>query len=188
MTRRRDLKRRVRDRQAQTGESYMTALRHVQAQVHDLDAEPRPPDLPGLPISVVELVELSELAEAIGLRARVTMAPDLADQLHVSDALLQIRRALHRPELALMREVLIDGAARYHALEIEDVLRFNRRVEQLRPGVSDSGKMAALYLEGSRGRVLVVLWLSLPPPFALGSRPARLLITSHTGWRLPWAR
>ena len=45
MTPRRDLKRRLRDRQAQTGESYTTALRHVQAQVHDLDAEPRPPDL-----------------------------------------------------------------------------------------------------------------------------------------------
>src|SRR5215813_7004008 len=120
MTRRRDLKRRVRNRQVQTGESYMTAL-------------------------------------------------------------LQIRRALHRPELALMREVLIDGAARHHTLDIEDVLRFNRRLEQLRPGVSDSGKMAALYLEGSRDRVLVVLWLSLLPPFALGSRPARLLITSHTG-------
>jgi len=168
MTRRRDLKRRVRDRQSHTGESYTTALRHVQAQAHDPAAEARPPDLPGVPISVVELVELSELAEVIGLRARVTMAPDLVDQLHVSDALLQIRRALHRPELAVMREVLIEGAARYHTLEIEDVLRFNRRVERLRPGVSDSGKMAALYLEGVRGRVLVVLWLSLPPRFALG--------------------
>ena len=32
MTANRDLKRRVRDRQAQTGESYMTALHHVLAQ------------------------------------------------------------------------------------------------------------------------------------------------------------
>jgi len=33
-----------------------------------------------------------------------------------------------------------------------------------------------------------VLSLSLPPTFVLGSLPARLLITSHAGWRLPWAR
>jgi len=31
MTRKRDLKQRVRERQAETGESYVTALRHVQA-------------------------------------------------------------------------------------------------------------------------------------------------------------
>jgi hypothetical protein len=54
MTVKRGLERRVRERQARTGESYMTALRHVQGQVHELVEERRA-------ITVVELVDVSEI-------------------------------------------------------------------------------------------------------------------------------
>ena len=55
MTDRRDFKRRVRARQAHTGESYMVALQHVRAQ--------RPPRVP-----MIELVDLTPVGKALGLR------------------------------------------------------------------------------------------------------------------------
>lgn len=66
MTKRRDLKRRVRERSARTGETYTTARRHV------LAARPAT-DNP----SVTEMTELTELAARRGFRCRIAVHPDL---------------------------------------------------------------------------------------------------------------
>src|SRR5512142_1555815 len=100
MTEKRDLKRRVRERQAQTGESYMTALRHVQAQ--------RPPAFP-----VVELVDLTEIGAPLGFKCRIVMSPVLADQIDAAGALARLRDALLAPDregsLELFRAVTLRG-------------------------------------------------------------------------------
>ncbi|MEO7734571.1 MAG: hypothetical protein ABIY55_26685 [Kofleriaceae bacterium] len=46
MTQKRDLKRRVRERQTRTGESYMTALRHVRGEQRDAGEQPEPDEQP----------------------------------------------------------------------------------------------------------------------------------------------
>ncbi|HWO26708.1 MAG TPA: hypothetical protein VNO30_48595 [Kofleriaceae bacterium] len=83
MTDRRDLKRRVRARQERTGESYMTALRHVQAQ--------RPSAIP-----TIERVDLTELGAPLGMKCRIAMFPELADRVDAATMLAQLRDAPRR--------------------------------------------------------------------------------------------
>jgi len=97
MTAKRDLKRRVRERQGRTGESYMTAMRQVLDQ--------RPSVVP-----VVEMIELSEVGAAMGIQCRVRMAPVLADRIDAVGALRRLRDALitteRDPAFDLMRRVV----------------------------------------------------------------------------------
>jgi hypothetical protein len=100
MTSRRDLKRRIRQRQEQTGERYTTARAHV------LDAPPPA-------ISVVELVDVDDRARAAGVAAPTRVTPGVArfadevPRLHE-----QLRRILIGPTagLAPMRRVVVDGS------------------------------------------------------------------------------
>jgi hypothetical protein len=68
MTANRDLKRRVRDRQSSTAESYLTALRPVLAR--------RPGGIPSV-IPTVEFIEVSGVATRLGLKCRLTVSPGL---------------------------------------------------------------------------------------------------------------
>jgi hypothetical protein len=68
MTKRRDLKRRVRERQEKTGESYVTARRHV--LVDPAENGPAPAS-PGTAIPVVEMITLTEHATRLGMKCRV---------------------------------------------------------------------------------------------------------------------
>ena len=59
MTAKRDLKRRVRERQAHTGESYMTALRHVRnRRTGERESEREGEGA----VPVVEMIDVSEIA------------------------------------------------------------------------------------------------------------------------------
>jgi hypothetical protein len=87
MTRQRDLKRRIRERQARTGESYVTARRHVVAG--------REASVPG-DVRVVDLLDVSSLAASLGFRCRVAMFPELADRVEPAIALAALRDALVR--------------------------------------------------------------------------------------------
>src|SRR4051794_41843740 len=96
MTTKKDLKKRVRDRQAHTGESYTAALAQVLAQ-----APARSDDL------VVELIDLSAEAARLGFKCHVAAWPDLAAQADLTVVLEQLRGALRAiaddPAIALMR-------------------------------------------------------------------------------------
>ena len=85
MTANRDFKRKVRDRQARTGESYMTALRHVLAQ--------RTGGLPSA-IPTVEFVEVSAAAATAGLKCRLTMSPALVHEIDVAATVRRFRDLL----------------------------------------------------------------------------------------------
>ena len=103
MTQQKDLKRLVRDRQRRTGESYMTALRHVRGE-----AAPA-----GEPILVEELVDLSEAAALIGLTCGVLIQSALAARIDTGAALLQLRGVLRAtrndPAFTAMRLSVLDG-------------------------------------------------------------------------------
>src|SRR5215468_10944795 len=100
MTKQRDLKRIVRERQSRTGESYVTALRHVRG-------------VQGECVPVVELVDVSEVGAALGIKIRVLVLPALAESIDVTATLQQLRTVLlsttRDPALDLMRAVVLCG-------------------------------------------------------------------------------
>jgi hypothetical protein len=172
MTARRDLKRRVRDRQGQTGESYMTALRHV------LDQRPNA-------VPVVELIELTEVAAAMGIRCQVRMAPDLADRIDAVAALRRLRDALlateRDPAFHLMRRVVLLGESPVMRAIASDVgRRFMARVRAGIGGISEHGRLLALMVDGRRGPEMVVFMLWLSPVHYVPYRPS-LVIGSGQG-------
>jgi hypothetical protein len=185
MTQRRDLKRRVRERQALTGEAYVTALRHIR------DAAPPSPAVPAVP--VVELIDLTELGAALGLHCQVSMYPDLLGRIDVGAALLRFRHALHQPSLALMRAIVLDGEPLYAPIDVSDTHEFYHRVQRGLSGVSASGQLLALTVDGALGPVLAVfiLWMvpiipQLGPSIPQPVRPPRLLLALGETWRQPW--
>ena len=82
MTDRRDFKKRVRDRQAATGENYTTAREHVLAQ-RSHGAVP-----------VVEMIDASEQAHLLGLRCPVLIARAVIEQLELVHVIICVRDAL----------------------------------------------------------------------------------------------
>lgn len=170
MTAKRDLKRRVRDRQGQTGESYMTALRHVLDQ--------RPSVVP-----VVEMIELSEVGAAMGFQCRVRMAPELADRIDVVGALRRLRDALvateRDPAFDLMRRVVMYGECpALKAIDIGSSRRFVARVRAGIGGISDHGRLLGLVVDGRRGPEMIVFWLWLAPANYTHYRPSLVLATA----------
>lgn len=152
MTEKRDLKRRVRERQARTGESYVTALRHVLGQREG-----------GVP--VVELIDLTDIAAALGIKCRTVMAPSLVARVDPTAMLTQLRDALlttlRDPDLALMRAVVIAGEQLKPELEPVIDRQFLARLRAGIGGVSASGRVLALSTAG-RGApemVVFVLWM-----------------------------
>jgi len=180
MTRQRDLKRRVRDRQARTGESYTAALLHVRAQ-RPLAAEQAMP--PSEPIHVVELIDVTELGAALGIKCRIRIAPDLAERVDTAGVLRQLCSTLaataRDPQLAPMRDVVLHGeppvGGQVHA--IQDGIRFVQRVRAGIGGVSNSGHMLAFAVTGRSGAELVVfgLWVSMAPYHVV---PPTLIVSS----------
>lgn len=167
MTAKRDLKRRVRERQGRTGESYMTALRHVLDQ--------RPSVVP-----VVELIELSEVGAAMGIQCRVRMAPVLADRIDAVGALRRLREALiateRDPAFDLMRRVVMHGESPVlRPAGIDAGLRFLARVHAGIGGISEHGRMLALMVDGRRGPEMIVFMLWLSPIFYVPYRPSLVL-------------
>lgn len=174
MTAKRDLKRRVRDRAARTGESYMTALRHVRG----VQAEP-----PGVP--VIEMIDLSEVATALGIKCRVTMLPALAERIDVTSALIRLRGALtgtlRDPAFDLMRAVVLHGECPPGGLPTAaEAQRFFARLRAGIGGISERGRMLALSVDGRRSSepVVFLLWLA---PVKYIARPPSVFVTSLDG-------
>ena len=167
MTAKRDLKRRVRERQGRTGESYMTALRHVLDQ--------RPSVVP-----VIEMIELSEVGAAMGFQCRVRMAPVLADRIDVVGALRRLRDALiateRDPAFDLMRRVVMHGECPVmKSLDFDSGRRFLARVRAGIGGISEHGRLLALMVDGRRGPEMIVFWLWLAAVNYVHYRPSLVL-------------
>jgi hypothetical protein len=175
MTERRDLKRRVRERQARTGESYMTALRHVQAQ--------RPAAIP-----MIELIDLTERGAALGLACRIAMFPRLAERVDAGALLGHLRDALLATEgdraLALMRGVVLRGERARMPVTgaaFDEARRFVARAKAGIGGVSERGRMLAMQAPGRPDPQMVLFLLQLTPDFVPVHRDPTLVITSVDG-------
>lgn len=169
MTRQRDLKRLVRERQVRTGESYVTALRHVRV--------PRTEAFP-----VVELVDVTAIGEPLGMQCRVLVQPELAARIDVAAALRQLRSVLLTttpdPDFDLMRAVVLRGERPYSAPPtIADGLRFLVRLRAGIGGVCPSGRIVAFSVAGASGVEQVVFLLWIMPVRYLQLRPT-LVVTS----------
>jgi len=183
MTDRRDLKRRVRDRQALTGESYMTALRHVTSARASA-------------VPVVELVDGSEIAAATGIRCAVRITPELAERVDAATMLVQLRDALIAtvadPQLSLMRSVVLHGARPVMPTlaSFGSYLQFAARVRAGIGGVSESGSALALTITGRCAAELVVFSLWLTPVAYVDRSPSLVVFGADTltgpayGWWL----
>jgi hypothetical protein len=185
MTCNRDLKRRVRQRQAETGESYVTALRHVRAAAPDAPRPEPPPDPSMPPISYLELIDVTEIGAALGMQCEISMYPDLIDQVEIGAMLRQFRAALPQPQLAAMRAVVMRGApVDYGDFSLLELRSFHLRIARGQTGVSPNGFQAALAIDGKHGSLSVAFMLMVLPR---SLRHTRLVIASTANWRHPWA-
>jgi hypothetical protein len=186
MTVKRDLKKRVRERQAGTGERYTTALQRVLAQR---------PHREHAPVPVIELVDVSEVAAAVGCKGRVLMYPELAERVDPGLALPRIRQLLRAtvgdPRTSLFRALLITGEPPMPlpttAADVAEMmaltgmlfadrigpelghrstsLRFLERAQAGLGGPSDSGLLLSVAVDGRQGleHVICMVWGLLPP-------------------------
>src|SRR4051812_18150686 len=88
MTKKRNLKRRVRERQARTGESYVTARRQL------LAARGIAPPVALVPVPVVELHDVSAEAARLGFQCQIAMFPELRAVAEPALVLVGLRDAL----------------------------------------------------------------------------------------------
>jgi hypothetical protein len=182
MTAKRDLKKRVRDRQQRTGESYTTAREHVLA-----GRDPGDERDPGrTPVEVLELVDLSAEAARLGLVCRAAMAPALVERVDGATVLARLRTALLAaegdPGTALLRRVLLRGEddlapiLRLASDALERARDFMARARAGIAGPSESGRMLALHVDGKLRAETIVFVLCPQPPRVAGLRPPLLLV------------
>jgi hypothetical protein len=179
MTKKRDLKRRVRDRQVQTGETYTAARRHVLAQAEHTQA----------PIAVNEATDLTEAAQPLGYRCTVRMLGEAAADVDPCQVLERLRDGLlatsEDPTTKLLRDVVFEGARpKRKRASLEDQ-RFLVRLSAGIGGVSDSGQMLTLQV----GKHLVLCSLVCrgdEPPWILLTvvRPGESPVRGGLMWRL----
>jgi hypothetical protein len=160
MTAKRDLKKRVRARQARTGERYTTALQHVTAD--------RPGG--GDRVPVVELVDLSAQAAEAGLTGRIVMFPELAERIDPAAGLRRLHDVLvgtrADPAMEAFRAILLEGRDPKSVprptggLGLQGIKRFLDRARAGIGGVSDGALILALPVQGREKleTVLCLLW------------------------------
>lgn len=180
MTDRRDLKRRVRERMERTGESYMTALRHVKA-ARETDA-PDTSKPAGEPIPYVELDDLTDVAQSFGITCRVVRYPSVAD-IDPREALAALCLLLGKTRddkaFDLFRDVLIAGERPRIRLDyhVEETLHFAQRLRAGIGGISNGGHLLAMHIDGkTRGSQLVLFLLQLTPDFVPAAREPTLIL------------
>jgi hypothetical protein len=154
MTDRKDFKRRVRDRMAKTGESYVTARNRVEAAA--------PEDIK--PFDVVEPVDATEQGAKLGFKCRVMVFPALLQHVGLADLLERVRDVLLACEddrdTEIVRRVAFHGEdPRTPATWMHDVkasIGFMRRARAGLGGTTPDGRMLAMHIAGPRGLVPVV--------------------------------
>ncbi len=178
MTAKKDLKRRIRDRQAATGESYVTARRHVLAAAPTPGTAPAAepiPDPPKPAIVYEEMVSLTAAGQAMGFKCRLATTSSCARQID-GDALLRRFRDIllgttEDPSMKIMRAIALHGEPRPAVPRRHDVLertrRFLQRARVGMGGVTDDGLMIAFPIDTPAGSVMVLAnvgWRPVPLP------------------------
>lgn len=189
MTAKRDLKKRVRARQARTGESYTAALRHVLAAKSADDdgetADPSPSKVSN-PIAVDALVDVTATAEKVGLRCKVLMTEALADAFDPERILLELRStllaSLRDPTTDLLRAVALHGdntaAPLGRARDIRQV-QFLARLRAGANSISSDGRALGFQLDGVA--IVCSLWRRQPTIVVTRLEDMALLTLSGLG-------
>jgi hypothetical protein len=172
MTRKRKLKRRVRERQARTGESYVTARRHVATTEQ-------------------ALVDITAQAAALGFRCSIAITRTLAAQVEPVLALSRLRDELARPHanVATARMFSIafgirSPALAFAAADPEALQQFVTAVRAGATGASSDGTLLAIQAMGKADVVPVICMLDAGAPLVL-MRPdewapqPRLFVSYH---------
>ncbi|MGZ3459390.1 MAG: hypothetical protein ACXU86_12910 [Archangium sp.] len=161
MTIKKDLKKRVRERQEKTGESYTTARMHV---LHHAEA--------GAPkVREESLREVTPLAEPVGLKGQVFLTPRFPEPL-ARPALERLREVLlatgDEPATRRMRAVLLRGEP--DPLDLGSIPQvwsqsfgFARKLRLGLRGPSPSGRILSFDLQADGAPVAVVVAL-VPSP------------------------
>ena len=160
MTAKKDFKRRVRERQEKTGESYTAARAQVLAERDDAgtaEEESGPPEREP-PFSVVELIDASEDAAKLGLKCDVLVSPSVASEVAPARVLEALRDALlateDHPEMYLLRALVFRGVRPVHDRDRlldwwGDVRRFIQRAMVGIGGLTQTGDMLAFAVDGT---------------------------------------
>jgi hypothetical protein len=216
MTAKKDLKRRIRERQERTGESYVVARRRVLAErEEDRGAAPEapkptttvvaPPPMPGSayreviaafpdmyrteadgPIIVVEMEDFTELATALGFRCSIAITTHLSKLVDPRVVLERFREVVlgtsADPAMESICGVALLGLDPvqhvYQPDWFQKMQRFVARVKVGVGGVSESGTMLAMTIQGKEGPVMMVCHLGFG--IAQKSRPRIVLTTAET--------
>jgi len=173
MTVKRNFKRRVRERQARTGESYVTARRHLLTSrpalaPEDDEADPEDGDPPARGISVVELIDVSAEARRVGLACRVLMFPSLVERFGPGRVLGRLHDLLVTtagdPAIARLTRLALDGVVpeprRAGMYDSDALRRFLRRALAGLGGTLDDGATLAFHLPEGDGLVPIMCTLS----------------------------
>jgi hypothetical protein len=161
MTAKKDLKRRVRERQAETGETYVTARRHVVARAaRDGEAPDRPRG-----IVVEEMLDLEAEGARLGLQCPIMMTASLAARVDPVAVLERVRDVLRATDKDAATRVLRAAVLRGERASLpvrtprawmEEARRFITRVRAGLGGLSEWGTLMAVHLDGMRGPVVVI--------------------------------
>lgn len=130
MTRKKDLKRRVRARQAKTGESYTAALAQV-----------RKPQIPEAPDATAE-------ARAEGFHCRAVVSEKLRTLGDLRPLFARLRQMLEALDAEACGPLFRGEPARRHIPQMKDVAEARRFVQSGELGVSRDGRMFALAWKG----------------------------------------
>jgi len=147
MTAKKDLKKRVRSRQQQTGERYTTALERVKQSRSRL------------PVPILELPDLSAIAAAAGLKCRAYCSLSFRDlrkdgqeqaslARSVLERLVQVLRVTETdPSTALLRTALLHGKALppdvFGLWRAGQLRSFTKRLKLGVRGISEDGRAIA---------------------------------------------
>ncbi|HEY0987412.1 MAG TPA: hypothetical protein VGD80_10190 [Kofleriaceae bacterium] len=176
MTVKRNFKRRVRERQTRTGESYMTARRHLLASRStgapgddgddgdDGDGGDDGGDPRASRISVVELIDVSDAARRAGLVCRALMFPPLPERIAPDRVLARLHELLvataDDPATARLSQLALGGTVtepRIAPMFNTDTLRrFLRRARAGLGGTLDDGATLAFHVPDGDGLVPIM--------------------------------
>lgn len=200
MTAKKDLKRRIRARQAETNESYVTARRHVLAQAPDPDRAdrpdapdptaapaPAPPDAAALEsdtrfgaeaagpqvgraIVYEEMVSLTQDAEALGFRCRIATTSGLAT--HVDGNALLVR----------FRDILI-ATTDDPSMEVMRGVALRGEPRPAVPRRSDVLERARQFIQRARVGIGGTTDDGLMLAFPIDTPAGSVMIIANVGWR-----
>jgi hypothetical protein len=171
VTDRRDFKRRVRDRQAETGETYTAARRAVEAQ------------RPGA-MALVEMTDVTDVAATVGFACRAVASPDVLAAVTAEAALRRLHKLLVAvdadAETAVMRAFAFRDTPP-PALTEDDhrgIVAIRDFLARARAGVGGTLGAGRLIVLHDAIPIVYMIWPIAPYPLQAAPHPSRLVITT----------